>query len=132
MHRIQHLPTNHNVSDCKGSYRECEMHINLKIFIEKINRGRIVWFSPHDSETVKVLHMILVLTSAYDCVHVSFSGCLITRWTFCEQPKEFRLKRSGACMPKKKKQTHTHTLSLPPPPLSHSVLFLKMYLCFTE
>jgi hypothetical protein len=48
-----------------------------------------VQFSPHDSGPVQVLHMILVLTSAHECVnrcaHVSVSGRLNTGWTLYEQ-----------------------------------------------
>jgi hypothetical protein len=47
---------------------------NLNIFIEKINKDRIVWFSPHDNGTGRVLHMILVLTRALDCLRASVSG----------------------------------------------------------
>jgi hypothetical protein len=46
----------------------------LNIFTEKINRAEECRFSLHDSRNVKVLHTILVLSSAHDYAHVPVSG----------------------------------------------------------
>jgi hypothetical protein len=57
-----------------------------------------VLFSPHDSVAVKVLSMILVMSSSYDCVHKcgheSVSEPLNTGWTLCEQQRELKSKCS--------------------------------------
>jgi hypothetical protein len=57
----------------------------LNTFIEKHNGARGVRFSPHVSGTVKVLHKILVLSSAHDCAHASVLGHLNTERTLGKQ-----------------------------------------------
>jgi hypothetical protein len=74
-------------------YPRMSAHI-LSIFIEKINRARRVWFSPHESGTAKVLHTILGLSSTHESAHASVSGHVNTRWTLCEQQRELRSKCS--------------------------------------
>jgi hypothetical protein len=79
----------------KAIYRCPRMNAHiLNIFIEKINRGRRVRFSPHDSRTVRVLRMILVLLSAHNCVHASVARHLNTGCTLCKQQRELRSKCS--------------------------------------
>jgi hypothetical protein len=55
----------------------------------------VVWFAPHDSGIVEVLHTILVLSSAHNCAHASVSGHLNIGWTSCvEQRSSGRSERS--------------------------------------
>jgi hypothetical protein len=66
----------------------------LNIFIEKINGARRVWFSPHDSRTVKVIRSVLILSSTHECANATVSGHLNTGWILCEQQRELRSKCS--------------------------------------
>jgi hypothetical protein len=53
---------------------------NSNIFIEEINRARIVRFSEHVNIDIKVLRAILILSGANDCAHVSVSEHLNIEW----------------------------------------------------
>jgi hypothetical protein len=49
-----------------------------------------VWFSAHDSGTVKVQRTIFVLSSGHGYAHASVTEHLNTEMTLCEQQMELR------------------------------------------